>query len=185
MPPRKLWTREECAVLVSSGLIDGQRFELIEGSLIHKPSKEPAYSRAVRTMAIWLQEVFGEYFAIQYPSFHVRPDDDVWSEPEPAVIVLTRSFRDFADFPHAHDIHLVVEVSTPRTYAFDRSTKARLYARAGIVDYWVLHLEGRRMIVHRNPEGDAYTSIYAYAEEEELTTLSAPLNAIRVSEFLK
>ena len=79
----------------------------------------------------------------------------------------------------------MVEVSTPRTYAFDRSTKARLYARAGIVDYWVLHLEGRRMIVHRDPEGDAYTSIYAYSEEEELTALAAPLHAIRISEFLK
>ena len=185
MPPRKLWTREECAVLVSSGLIDGQRFEMIEGNLIHKPSKEPAYSRAVQIMAIWLREVFGEDFAIQYPSFHLRPEDDVWSEPEPAVIVLTRSFRDFSDLPHAHDIRLVVEVSTPRTYAFDRSTKARLYARAGIVDYWVLHLEGRRMIVHRDPAGDGYRSVLAYGEHEFVTTLAAPSNEVRVGEFLK
>ena len=185
MTPRKLWTREECAILVSSGLIDAQRFELIEGNLIHKPSKEPAYSRAVHIMAIWLREVFGEDFSMQYPSFHLRPEDDVWSEPEPAVIVLTRSFSDFSDFPHPHDIRLVVEVSTPRTYAFDRSTKARLYARAGIVEYWVLHLEGRRLLVHRDPAGDGYRSIFAYGEHEYVSTLAAPTTEVRVGEFLK
>ena len=98
MPPRKLWTREECVVLVNSGLIDGQRFELIEGNLIHKPSKEPAYSRAVQIMAIWLRKVFGDNFTVQYPSFHLRPNDDVWSERRRLERTGTGTYRTYSLF---------------------------------------------------------------------------------------
>ena len=37
-PPRKLWTREECEVMVKSGL-DLDRWELIDGDLISRIGK--------------------------------------------------------------------------------------------------------------------------------------------------
>jgi hypothetical protein len=37
------------------------------------------------------------------------------------------------------------------TLRFDLTVKAAIYARAGIAEYWVLDVNGRRMIVHRDP----------------------------------
>ena len=39
-PPRKRWTRAECAALEASGLLDVQHIELIEGDLISKMGKK-------------------------------------------------------------------------------------------------------------------------------------------------
>ena len=39
-PPRKLWTRSEWDELYSSGLLNGQRMELIEGEVIDKMGKK-------------------------------------------------------------------------------------------------------------------------------------------------
>jgi Uma2 family endonuclease len=46
-------------------------------------------------------------------------------------------------------ILLAIEVAD-LTLSFDLATKARLYA-AGIPEYWVLDVNDRRFIVHREP----------------------------------
>ena len=45
-PPRKLWTRSEYEE-ISSGVIDGERLELIEGELINKMGKKPPHRNSV------------------------------------------------------------------------------------------------------------------------------------------
>jgi len=67
----------------------------------------------------------------------------------------------------------VVEIADT-TLAFDLTVKAALYARAGILEYWVLDLTGRRLIVHRDPKGGGYASVTAYSEHESIAPLSAP-----------
>jgi hypothetical protein len=47
-PPRKLWTRPEYDKLYSSGLLNGQRMELIERELIDKMGKKRPHVNAVR-----------------------------------------------------------------------------------------------------------------------------------------
>ena len=83
----------------------------------------------------------------------------------------THSYRTYS-----HDIRLVVD---------HRLTKARLCARVGIDDYWVLHLEDRRLIVHRDPAGDGFRLILAYDEHEYVSTLAAPSTGVLFGEFLK
>jgi Uma2 family endonuclease len=78
---------------------------------------------------------------------------------------------------------LVVEVSDS-TLSFDLRTKAALYARAQIVEYWVLDIAGRRLIVHRNPEAGRYTSVVAYGAEETASPLAAPESCLRIKDVL-
>src|SRR5437879_13812365 len=42
-PPRKRWTRQECDVLCSTGIVDCQRLELFEGELIGKMPPPPRH----------------------------------------------------------------------------------------------------------------------------------------------
>ena len=61
----------------------------------------------------------------------------------------------------------MVEVADS-TLAFDLNTKAALYARAGIPEYWVLDVKGQRLMVHRDPSGGRYQSVIAYLSLSEL-----------------
>ena len=111
-PPRKRWTREECAALEPSGLFERERLELIEGDLISKMGKNRPHVNAVRMMLIWLQSIFGnEYVDVEAP-IDVHPDDNPSSEPEPDLIVLKQVCASFMSAnPQPGDIRLLVEIS--------------------------------------------------------------------------
>ena len=89
----------------------------------------------------------------------------------------------FAANPQPDDLRLVVEVSYS-TITFDLSAKAGLYARAGIVEYWVIDIKGRRLIVHRNPREGVYSSVMAYGEFEPVAPLAAPAELFRAADVL-
>ena len=59
------------------------------------------------------------------------------------------SIRDYVA-EHPATALLAVEVAVT-SLDYDTTTKAKLYATAGIPEYWVLDLEGKRLIVFRGP----------------------------------
>lgn len=184
-PPRKHWTREECAALEDAGLLAGQHLELIEGELINKMGKKMPHVSAVTLLRTWLTGVFGDLFVLTEAPIDVAPEDNPTNEPEPDAIVLKHGLRSLAPGrnPRPEDLHLVVEVADT-TLRFDRTVKARLYARAGIAEYWVLDLKRRRLIVHRDPERGVYASVLAFGPEEPVSPLAAPQAEIRLGEVL-
>lgn len=175
--------RTECEALAASGLWDSQRLELIEGDLIAKMPKKRPHSIIVALLYEWLASVFGMRFVNQEAALDVAPEDNPTNEPEPDLIVLTRTLSFFAaGYPKPGDLHLVVEVSDS-TLRFDLSTKADLYSRAEIREYWVVDVAGRRIVVHRDPGGGRYRSITAYSEEEFVAPLASPAARLRVRDI--
>jgi Putative restriction endonuclease len=81
------------------------------------------------------------------------------------------------------DLRLVVEIADS-TLGFDLTTKANLCARAAIAEYWVLHISGRRPIVHREPGAGLYRSVTAYGEEESVMSLASPASQFRIGAVL-
>jgi Uma2 family endonuclease len=81
------------------------------------------------------------------------------------------------------DVHLVIEVADA-TLSFDRNTKARLYADAGIPDYRVIDLTNRQVIVHRNPQNGEYTTVTPHLETESIAPLAEPNNPVLISTLL-
>ena len=172
-PPRKRWTRKEYQEL-SSAELDSQHLELVEGELITKMGQKPPHHNSVGNLLERLFGIFGGRCVLQNVPIDVAPADNPSSEPEPDLIVLNRDLSHFSkSSPQPADLHLVVEVADS-TLGFDMRTKACLYARAGIVEYWVADISGRRMIVYRDPQAGRYTSIVAYAADESVAPLAAP-----------
>jgi Uma2 family endonuclease len=68
---------------------------------------------------------------------------------------------------------LLIEVADS-SLPFDLSIKALLYARAGVRDYWVVDVQGRRIHVHRAPTASGYVNVHAYTEEESVALLLRP-----------
>ena len=181
-PPLKRWTRAECAVLEASGLLDQEKLELVEGELIRKMSKKRPHVNALALLAGWLAQTFGLLFVNQEAPVDVAPEDNPTNEPEPDIIVLKREFTHFVSAnPQPKDLHLVVEIANT-SLNFDLATKATLYARAGIEEYWILDVPGRRLLVHREPKFGYYASVVAYGESESIAPLAAPQKQFQVAD---
>src|SRR3954452_24415944 len=93
------------------------------------------------------------------------------SEPEPDLVVRE---RDTPKPYHPASAVLAIEVAAS-SLAVDLAVKAPLYASAGIAEYWVLDLDGRRAIVHREPGADGYRRRIDVAADEHLTSAALPL----------
>ena len=183
IPPRKRWTRAECRILESSGIWEQQKVELIGGELINKMGQNRLHVNAVLSMMLWLMDAFGRDRVNSNAPIDVAPADNPITEPQPDLIVLTRPSASFQTAnPQPHEITLAVEVSDS-TIRFDLTVKAALYARAGIVEYWVLDVAGRRLIVHREPAPAGYRSIVAYSELETVAPLASPQHDLRVGDL--
>ena len=181
-PPRKRWTRAECERLETSGLWDQQHLELIAGELISKMGKKRPHVNTLSLMYTWLVQTFGGPFVNPEAPIDVAPEDNPTNEPEPDLIVLHRPLHEFQKGnPRAEDLRLVVEISDS-TLRFDLGIKARLYARAGIVEYWVLDVAGKRLVVHREPRNGLYGSVMSYSEDERVAPLCAPERAFRAGD---
>jgi Uma2 family endonuclease len=79
-----------------------------------------------------------------------------FSEPQPDLMLLKRR----ADFyggriAEAADVLLLIEVSDS-SLSFDQSVKLGLYARYGIAEYWVVDVEGKRVVIYREPTEKGY-----------------------------
>ena len=179
-PPRKRWTRAECSTLEELGMFSQQSLELIEGELISKMGKKRPHVHTLALLTEWLIHVFGGRFVNQEAPIDVTPQDNPTNEPQPDAIVLRGSYSGFlSKTPQPYDIELVVEVSDT-SLIFDLTTKAALYARAGIPEYWVLDIQGRRLVVHREPIAGRYSLIVAYGENEAVAPLAAPQKLFQV-----
>jgi Uma2 family endonuclease len=181
-PKRKRWTRAECDSLDALGLLNEQHLELVEGELIDKMGKNRPHVNALVLIQGWLIQVFGIRLVNPEAPIDVSPEDSPSSAPEPDLIVLKRDISYFRSAnPGPQDLYLVVEIADTTLY-FDLATKAALYARAGIEDYWVLDVSGRRLIVHRQPQAGKYTSVLIYNEQESVAPLAAPQAMFKVAD---
>jgi len=183
IPPRKRWTRDECKLLETSGIWEQQRLELINGELISKMGQNRPHVVFLNRMFQWLVETLGWGRVYQDSPIDVAPGDNPINEPEPDLIVLKRPFASFEKANTQPDeLALVVEVSDS-TMRFDRTVKAALYARAGIIEYWVLDVSGRGLIVHREPTPEGYRSVVAYNEFESVAPLASPQHGLQIGQL--
>ena len=179
--------RVEYEQLVEKGFFEpGERVELIDGQLmVAEPQSAPHYT-AIQLVARALARAFGEGWDVRTQG-PIALDDT--SEPEPDVAVVRGGPRDYAD-AHPADPVLVVEVALTR-YAFDRTYKSSLYARAGRPEYWIVNLVDRVLEVHRDPApspsasyGWDYGVVQVRGPLDSVSPLAAPGARIAIADLL-
>ena len=84
-----------------------------------------------------------------------------------------------AGFVRPDRIELVIEIA-PSRIAYDRGVKARLYARCGIPEFWVIDANERTAWVHTGPSGEVWSSIIERGPNDALTTAALPGFSIRL-----
>ena len=180
-PEAVRWTRDDCNALEKAGCLN-YRYELIEG-VIYKLSQNYRHGDIVMQVIAWLMQLFGKDFILTQTSIDVSPEDNPTSKPMPDALILTMSRRKIEANPRPDQILFCFEVSDS-TLDYDLNSKAGLYARAGIPEYWVIDIPGRKLHVHRDPSEGEYQSITVHAETEFVSLLTKPDAPVQVSEFL-
>jgi Uma2 family endonuclease len=179
----RLLTVKDYHQMGETGIFDpDERIELLSGQIIKKPVKGPSHSAAVKRIDRILRSKLGNSVLVQLQD-PVQLDN--YSEPEPDVALLVPNPTDYEDHhPTAADVYLIIEVSDS-TLSRDCEFKADLYARSGIVDYWVLDLSNRQLRVFREPTQNGYQKKMTLSENESIALLAFANCMIQVSELLR
>jgi Uma2 family endonuclease len=182
-PNRKRWTRAECDELERYGFLDTIRYELIDGEIVLKVGQSRPHSMVISRVAAWLFSVFGGEHVQSQADIEVAQADQEFNYPQPDAAVVRRPDYEYTTAPQGVDLHLAVEVADT-TLRGDLKTKADLYARAGVPEYWVFDVPHRSLIVHRDPTEGRYRDVKRYAETESVAPVAAPSRPGRVADLL-
>lgn len=101
------------------------------------------------------------------------------SSPEPDLAWVTKG-RYAAQHPTAQQVHLLVEVSKS-SKEFDCGEKMRLYAEAGIPEYWVVDVVAKTVDVMRDPAKNDYKIRRLFPIGESVVPLCLPGAQLQVS----
>ena len=141
--------------LVAAGVLQpDDHVELLEGIIVAEPPQDPEHASGTMAADYALRAAIGDrgLIRIQLPLV-LGP----YSAPEPDVAVVAGRLGDYVK-SHPTTALLVVEIartSLPK----DRLSKSRIYAVAGIPEYWIVNLPERCVEVFRKP--DLALAVYA------------------------
>lgn len=183
--PRAIeWTRSDYYKMVEAAIFRGRRVELIEGEIIEMGPQDPLHASVLALVDYALKRVFGEGYLVRV---QLPLSLGLDSDPEPDVAVVRGGARDYLRSHPDHAL-LVVEVAES-SLEYDRRRKAGVYAEAGIQDYWIVDLAGRRIEVRRKPRRDesgsfAYGDTRSLSAGESVSPLALPGVSLAVAEIL-
>jgi hypothetical protein len=168
-------------------LKEDDRVELLAGEVWKLPPVGSAHAGCVKRLAHLWHALLGTT-AGQAPRAIVSVQDPVElddaSEPEPDLALL-RFRPDFysESNPRPPDVLLMIEVAYS-SLAMDRQQKVPLYAEAGIVEVWVVDLDGDNVEVYREPSPKGYAWIRRLERGQRLAPQAYPDLELAVDEIL-
>jgi Uma2 family endonuclease len=169
---------EEYMRLAEAGMFDDKKVELLDGVVVEMSAQGPRHVELVAFMNRRLARRLPDDYRV-LPQCTYRLSERSVPEPDFA-IVTARSL-------HAHDWPTavwLVEIAVSSIHE-DLGLKARLYAAAGIAEYWVIDANIDSVIVHLEPSSDGYRSITTHDRSERIAPRAFPSLAFSLDEILE
>ncbi len=146
---------------------DGRRYEIVRGDVSVTPAPSPRHQWISSILERALDEHFrtrGLGWMFHAPIDVILADRDI-VQPDIIVVADRRqvSARGIEGAPL-----LVVEILSPTTRSRDRGVKAQRYAELGVLHYWLVDPDARRIECLR-AEGGVYRTVAVAQGEETLT----------------
>ena len=169
---RRRFSRAEYYRMAEAGILgEDDRVELIEGEIVEM-SPIGRFHRAFvgnLTQLLILRLAGRAIVWVQNPI--VLSDD---TEPQPDLAVIRRRAVSYKEREaYSDDVLLLIEVADS-SLAYDRSTKLRLYAAAGIPEYWIVDCTTETVEIYRNPSPAGYRDVTRAAGTATLTLQAFP-----------
>ncbi len=168
--------------MAAAGILhEDDRVELIDGRIVEMAPIGSAHAGSVKD----INQIFRPFASrlvtvgVQDP---VRLDEG--SEPEPDISVLRYRPDNYRNMhPEPPDILLLIEVADT-SLAYDREVKIPLYARAGIIETWLVNLTGDCLEVYREPGPSGYQQLQVLGRDAEITLAALPEIRLKVADIL-
>ena len=159
--------RLEYERLVDAGVFSDEKVELLAGVIVEMSPQGIGHADLVMLLT--------ELLVKRLPATHqLRPQLPFalseYSLPEPDLAVVPR--RSWGD-PHPSAAALIIEVADS-SLGVDRGLKARLYAEAAVLEYWVVNVGRLEIDVHRDPVGSQFTSVATCDRQAAIRPLAFP-----------
>jgi Uma2 family endonuclease len=181
---RRAFTVDDIGRMIEVGVIgEDERLELIEGDLVVMAMRPVGHDliKIVLSMALATSAPVGMCAAA---ACSLQLAKDILVEPDIAIVSRTVYAAERKTFarPRPEDVPLLIEIAAS-SLAYDRGIKARLYARHGIREFWVIDADTRVTFVHTGPSGETWSSIVERAPQDVLTTPAVPDFSIRLADI--
>jgi Uma2 family endonuclease len=140
------WTIDEYHRMIEAGILSDRKVELLKGEIVEmSPEGEPhAYSSG--EAGDYLAKLLGERAKIRHAKPITLPND---SEPEPDIAIVQPLGREYRQHhPYPENIFWLIEYANS-SLEKDLETKSKIYAEAGILEYWVVNLKKLHLVVFR------------------------------------
>ena len=155
------WTVDEYHSMIQAGLLDNRRVELIKGEIVEMPPEGEAHAYFSSEAEEYLREILKGKATIRGAKPITLRDN---SESEPDIAIVQPLGREYlAHHPYPENIFWLIEYSNT-SLEKDLNIKTRIYAEAGINEYWVVNLKRRQLIVFREPQDNEYLTRSTYSE---------------------
>ncbi|HEY4261919.1 MAG TPA: Uma2 family endonuclease [Schlesneria sp.] len=151
-PRLRFWrfSLDQYHAMIDRGILQSDDpIEFLEGVLVPKLTRNPLHRIALAHLRDTLQGLVSV-------GWHLESQEAITletSEPEPDLAIVRGQVDDYPDrHPGSGDLAFVAEVSDS-TLVSDRTLKKRIYAQAGIIEYWIVNLVERQIEVYSDPTG--------------------------------
>ena len=136
--------------MIEAGILgEDEHVELLEGEIVEMSPQDKPHARAMTRLTRWFARALGDEYVVRPQLPLTFPD----SEPEPDLAVV-RAEDEAAAGRHPSTALLVIEIADSSA-RHDLEVKARIYARAGIPEYWLVLVKDRAIAVLRGPDAVA------------------------------
>ena len=144
-------------MIESGALTDEDKVELLENYVVLKMPRNPPHDGTSNVIQDALAGVLPTGWCLRVQLTVALSD----SRPEPDFALCRGRARDYlARHPTPTDAGLLIEVANTSVIR-DQQDKARIYARANIVCYWIINIDANRVEVHTQPSGPCDSPAYA------------------------
>jgi Uma2 family endonuclease len=173
--------------MIEAGILTPEdKVELLENYVVLKMPKNPPHEGTIDLVKAAVPPELPAGWLLRVQQTVVLSD----SQPEPDFAVVRGNRRSYlARHPGPADVGLVIEVADSSLLR-DQRDKTRIYARGGIIYYWIVNLVDRRIEVYGQPSGmtpvPAYGSFQVYQPGDALPLVldGAAVGTILVSDLL-
>ncbi len=177
---RKKFTVQAFERMAAQGIFaPDERVELLAGEIFEMGKIGRRHAAVVRRLLQILSRQVGEdqaWLDVQNP---IVLDD--YSQPQPDLTLLRpRADAYEGGHPRPTDVLLLIEVADT-TLESDRTVKIPLYAQAGILEVWLVDLNGQRVTAYRQPQRDDYRLLQIYTSGDVLQPLAMPEVAVAIA----
>jgi Uma2 family endonuclease len=160
------------------GVFEGRGAMLIDGVILEQGPMNPPHAITLGLVEEAIRTAFGTGWWLRHQSPLILGQ---YTDPEPDLAVVPGRPRDYTGHPTTAD--LLVEVADS-SLDFDMNDKRLLYAKAGIREYWVVDINGRRLLSYRDPQAGDYATQQALGPADTISPLAAPAAVILVVDLL-